>query len=365
MPDTGIRSVRCIWILLSLSCTRSDVNAVLQSSVAMALSDYDGPNQPGACVLARHNGALLYERCFGIADFETQQHATPETNFRLASVTKQFTATAVLRLVQDGAFGTGTALTQILQEFPSYGDAITVHHLLTHTSGLMAYENVLPSGDESQITDSGVLALMEAQDSTYFVPGSAFRYSNSGYAVLSQIVERVSGVGFGEYLQQHVFAPVGMAGTVAHVAGVTTVPNRAYGYSRGQDGSWERTDQSRTSAVLGDGGIYSSIRDLNRWLAVVEGRSSVLAPELARLLFEETFLTDGTTAGYGYGWFIDEYRDRRRFRHDGTTIGFRNEIRVFPDDQLSVVLLTNRNEIGESLKDAISDVFLDNLDDSR
>jgi CubicO group peptidase (beta-lactamase class C family) len=324
----------------------------LDARVDRLLGDYAGTG-PGACVLARQRGAIIYEHCVGMADVEHGEANTPETDFRLASLTKAFTATAVLTLVADGRLSTTTTLRHVFPDFPPWADRITIHHLLSHTSGLVDYEDVMAPGDTAQITDAGVRALLRTQDSTDFAPGSRFRYSNSGYAMLAQVIEAVSGVPFGRYLDSVVFAPLGMAGTVAHVEGVTVVPHRAFGYSRGPDGSWIRTDQSPTSAVLGDGGIYTSVHDLDRWLAVVEGRKALLPPALAALPFTAATRTDDPKVGYGYGWFLDSIGGEPRISHTGTTIGFRNAIQRLPGEDVTVVFLSNRNEIQDGLVDSI------------
>lgn len=339
-----------------------DGAATSDARIEALLADYRGDDRPGACLLVRSRGEIVHQRCVGLAELETQRAATPETDFRLASVSKQFTATAVLSLIQAGGIDTGTTLRQVFPDFPPYGATVTVQQLLTHTSGLIDYEDLMAQGDTTQIKDAGVLALMMAQDSTYYRPGSAFRYSNSAYAVLAMVVERVSGQSFGTYLKETVFDALGMAGTVAHEEGITMVPNRAYGYTPREDGSWVRTDQSTTSAVLGDGGIYTSLTDMNRWLAVVEGRDSLLAPGIFSHAFEEATLSDGQGTGYGYGWYLDGYRGRRRYRHSGSTIGFRNEVQRFPDDDLTMLFLSNRNDIAPGLGDAITDVFLGERD---
>lgn len=353
-----------VGALLVLACSAggSRAGSPVAERIDALLADYRGNDRPGACVLARARGEVVYQRCVGLAELETARAATPETDFRLASVTKQFTATAILALIEAGSLDTGTTLREVFADFPPYGEAVTLHHLLTHTSGLIDYEDLMSEEDTTQIRDAGVLALMMAQDSTYFPPGSAFRYSNSAYAVLAMVVERVSGRPFAAYLQETIFDPLGMVGTVAHEEGLTTVPHRAYGYSRQEDGSWRRTDQSTTSAVLGDGGIYTSLADMSRWLAVIEGRDTLLAPTTLGRAFREAMLADGTGAGYGYGWYLDEYRARRRYRHSGSTVGFRNEVQSFPDDDLTVLFLSNRNEIAPGLADAIADVFLEHRD---
>ncbi len=147
-----------------------------------------------------------------------------------------------------------------------------IRHLLTHTSGLIDYEDVIPESFAGQVRDADVLRLLETQDRTYFRPGNGYRYSNSGYALLALIVQRASGMSFANFLQERIFEPLAMFNTVAHEEGVSRVINRAFGYTEAA-GRWNRTDQDQTSAVLGDGGIYSSIEDLAKWdAALYDGR---------------------------------------------------------------------------------------------
>ena len=357
-PNRGRRAALLrpmLGIALATACASAGTDDT-GARVAALLADYDAPDRPGACVLARHRGAVIFERCVGMAELETAQRATPETNFRLASVTKQLTATAVMRLVEQGRLSVTTTLREVFPDFPPWADDVTVHRLLTHTAGLVDYEDVMPPGD-AQILDAGVLDLLRAQDSTYFPPGSAFRYSNSAYAVLAQIVEARAGRPFADVLATEVFQPLGMTGTVAFEAGRSSVAHRAFGYSAGEDGAWIRTDQSTTSAVLGDGGVYSSLRDLNRWLEVVEGRRALLDSSLVSAVFTEARTNDGRGVGYGYGWFLDSVGGRRRIRHEGSTMGFRNAVQRFPAEDLTVLFLSNRNDVEPALVDSLVAVF--------
>lgn len=358
------RRVVLASVLVATGCASGVPHRIdtVEARLDRLLADYRGRDRPGACLLARHRGSVIYERCVGMADLETNEAATPQSNFRLASLTKQFTATAVLRLVQDDALRTTTTIRDVFPDFPSYGNAVTVHHLLTHTSGLIAYEDLMSEGENAQIKDAGVLALMGSVDSTYFSPGTAYRYSNSGYAVLAQMVEAVTGNSFSRFLAEVIFEPLEMEGTVAYEAAIGTVVHRAYGYSRHGDGSWRRTDQSPTSAVLGDGGIYSSLRDLNRWLDVVEGRRHVLDPQLSARMVERATLSTGERIDYGYGWRLDTLGGRVRYHHEGSTIGFRNGIQRFPHEDLSVVFLSNRNEVKDTLYEAIAEALLDRIE---
>jgi len=326
-------------------------------AVDSLMARYDRPDGPGASVVVIHDGEVAYVHSYGLADVEKRTPATPLTDYRLASLTKQFTATAIMLLVQDGKLGYDDRVGDILPGFPAYGRDITVRHLLTHTSGLWAYEDFVPDAATVQVKDRDVLALIGRADSTYFPPGSAFRYSNSGYAVLALIVERVSGESFATFLRDHIFTPLGMSGSVAYEQGVSTVPNRAYGYSRRGD-AFVRTDQSSTSAVLGDGGVYTSVSDLVRWDHALESHS-LLSAEARKLSWTPYILSDGQPTNYGFGWFVDVDRGRTRLTHNGETRGFTNAIIRYPDERLSVIVLTNlSNSAPWDAAQAIADLWL-------
>lgn len=322
-----------ILILLGGCATGGGVTA----SIDRLMHDYEG-NVPGASVLVVQDGRAVVRKSYGLADLEEQTPATPSTNYRLASVTKQFTAAAILLLAQDGKLTLDDRIRPWLPSLPTAADAITIRHLLTHTSGLIDYEDVIPEGTTAQLLDRDVLKLLESQNTTYFAPGSDYRYSNSGYALLALIVERASGQTFATFLRDRIFAPLGMTNSVAYEEGVSTVSNRAYGYSR-ENGVWTRTDQSTTSAVLGDGGIYSSIDDLARWDAALYV-DRLLSDESRRMAFSPSTKTDEAGVDYGFGWRITG----DTLWHSGETIGFRNVIVRNPARRLTVVVLTNRNE---------------------
>ena len=273
-----------------------------------------------------------------MADLEKKIAATPQTNYRLASVTKQFTATAILLLYQDSKLSLDDRIKRWLPSLPAALDSVTIRQLLTHTSGIIDYEDVIPPGTTAQLHDADVLRLLESQDSTYFKPGTKYQYSNSGYALLALIVERVSGKSFAAFLHDRIFAPLGMNHTVAFEDGVSTVSNRAFGYTM-KDSAWIRKDQSTTSAVLGDGGIYSSIDDLVRWDAALYD-SRLLSDASRKLAFSPQTPTDKPDVSYGFGWRITG----ETLWHSGETSGFRNVIVRYPARHLTVVILTNRDD---------------------
>jgi CubicO group peptidase (beta-lactamase class C family) len=322
-------------ILLLAGCATGGVS--VERDIDELMRSYQG-EVPGASVLVVRNGRSIVRRSYGLANLEQRIAATPATNYRLASVTKQFTAASILLLAEERRLSLDDPARKWFPELPEAVRDVTIHHLLTHTSGIVDYEEVIPDGTAEQLRDSDVLRLLEAENRTYFTPGTAYRYSNSAYALLALIVERASGGSFASFLHQRIFTPLGMTGSVAFEKGVSEVPNRAYGYSN-VDGSWVRTDQSVTSAVLGDGGVYSSIDDLAKWdRALREGH--LLQPESLRLAFKPATDTDKAGVAYGFGWRISG----EMLWHSGETRGFRNVILRFPQRELTVVVLTNRNQ---------------------
>ena len=352
-------------LVLVTGCSRATPDTRAGSSRQASASEvvdslmekFDRPDAPGASVVVIHRGKVAYSHAYGLADLETHTSATTSTDYRLASLTKQFTATAVMLLAEDGKLRYDDHVIDLLPGFPAYGREITVRHLLTHTSGLWDYEDFVPDTATVQVKDHDVLELLGRADSTYFPPGSAFRYSNSGYAVLALLVERLSGKPFARFLHDRIFQPLGMESSVAYEKGVSTVPNRAYGYTQRGD-RFVRTDQSPTSAVLGDGGIYTSVEDLVHWDQALETRA--LLPEATRKLSWTPYvLSNGKPTRYGFGWFVDRDRGRTRLTHNGETRGFTNAIIRYPAERLSVIVLTNRTASDPwDVAQKIADVWL-------
>lgn len=304
--------------------------------IDVLMKRYDG-DVPGASLLVVRDGKSVVRRSYGQSNLEDRIATTPETNYRLASVTKQFTAAAILLLIQDGKLTLDDRLKKLLPSLSSAVDSVTITHLLTHTSGIIDYEDVIPAGTVAQLRDADVLRLLEVHDSVYFKRGAGYRYSNSGYVLLALIVERASGKSFAAFLRERIFLPLGMNNTVAYEEGSSTVTNRAFGYTM-KDGVWTRKDQSTTSAVLGDGGIYSSIDDLAKWDAALYD-SRLLSDDSRRLAFTPHTATDQAEVKYGFGWRITG----ETLWHSGETVGFRNVIVRNPSRRLTVVMLTNRD----------------------
>jgi cyanophycinase len=330
---------------------------ITEAFVDSVFADYARLGAPGAAVLVAVDGRVLVNKGYGLADVGARTPVTTRTNFRLASVTKQFTAAATLLLVKDGKLRLNETLADIFPGFPAYGRRITVRHLLSHTSGLIDYEDFVPDSQTVQVHDADALARMMAVDSTYFAPGTQFKYSNTGFALLAEIVAKRSGKSFATFLRERIFVPLGMHKTVAFEEGVSTVAFRALGHSM-QDGAWVRTDQSNTSAVLGDGGIYTSVDELYRWDQALYTGELLPQAMLAEAMADHP-LADGSKSGYGYGWYTDTYRGLPRVWHTGSTRGFRNMIMRFPGQRAVIIALTNRNDqVPDTLVQRIADRLL-------
>lgn len=339
-----------------------EINSILTSAGLQAA------DIPGAAVLVVNNGEVLFERGYGITDRKTLHKIDARTNFRLASVTKQFTTTAIMLLVHDGKLKYDEQLTDIFPDFPHYGRAITIRMLLNHTSGLQDYEDLMPQPDpklpvgQTQIDDLSVVELLKHQNSTKFAPGSKWEYSNSGYVLLGVIVERVSGESFPDFLHNRIFSPLKMNNTVAYVHGKNQVPNRAFGHTI-ENRTWTQTDQSSTSATLGDGGVHSSLEDLAKWDRALHNNTLLSPDEMRAALIPVkvpgVIEPDGTPAQYGFGWFLNPYKGHHRMWHYGETVGFRTAIQRFLNDDLTIIVLCNRADLNPSgLALQIADVYL-------
>ena len=361
---TFARSRRVLAVLASLfggACADPQPQSLPpreQTVVDSLFAPFARPGAPGASVLVVRDDSVLVHRAFGLADVDAGVAATTQTNYRLASLTKQFTAMAVLQLVERGALSLDQRARTVLPELPGYAEGVTIRHLLTHSSGLRDYEDFVPDTQHVQVTDADALRLVSTRaDRLFAPPGTVWSYSNTGYALLALIVERAGGMHFADFLRERIFLPLGMTRTVAHVEGRDTVPHRAYGHTV-DAGGVRRTDQSATSAVLGDGGIYSSTADLLKWDGALTA-GGVVGDTLWREATTAYTLANGTSASYGFGWFVETHLGRRRLRHHGETRGFTNAISRYPDDRLTIIVLTNRSDSAPwEIADRLASLYL-------
>ena len=342
---------------------RDELQKQLQTSFAgLATND-----EPGFAVLVKRSGNVLFEQGFGVRDLGGNARIDAHSNFRLASCTKQFTAMAIMLLVHDGKLRYDETLSEIFSEFPPYGRSMTVRNLLNHTSGLPDYEDLMDAAEkaqgslwspERQIGDDEVLQLLEQESHGKFAPGSKWEYSNSGYVVLGLVVRKYSGVSFGDFLQQRIFAPLKMDHTLVFEKGKNEVAARVYGHSK-KEGRFVETDQSSTSATQGDGGVYSNLEDLSKWddalrnhtlLSEKEFRAALtpapLPPGAEQKLAEDAPKSLRRKAvSYGFGWFLDLKDPHPLMWHYGDTMGFKAAILRYLDSNITVIVLCNRTDL--------------------
>jgi CubicO group peptidase (beta-lactamase class C family) len=325
-----------------LSSCASSAKISTEKSIDEIMTRYHNSVGPGASVLIMKEDKIIFEKGYGVRNINTQEKITPSSNFRLASVTKQFTAMSILLLAKNKKLSIDDPLTKYFSSFPLYGKNIKIKDLLTHSSGLIDYEDLMPSSQTIQLHDTNCLQLMYNTNKLYFPSGTDYKYSNTGYAILALIVEQVSGQDFANFLKDNIFKPLGMKTTVALEEGKSTVSNRVYGHSL-ESGKWSLTDQSLTSAVLGDGGIYTNVEELSKWITALWSYK-LLPKEMQERTWTRTTLQNGKTIDYGFGWHIEDFEGVTHPFHDGSSIGFRNSIAVFPAQKLMIVVLTNQND---------------------
>lgn len=314
-----------------------------QDWVNYLFQNYTG-KKPSASFIVLKDGKIKKCQSFGYADLENKILANCETNYRLGSVTKQFTAIATLILINKGKLSYETKLTEIIPEFPNYGKEITIKDLLSHRSGLESYFKLHPKKSKKQLVDKDVLNLLKKQNGLLFPANSKYRYSNSGYAILALIVERVSNKSFKQFMYDEIFQKLNMSGSTVYQKNLI-IKNRAYGYEL-NDTIFERKDQNAWSAVQGDGGIYSSVNDYYQWDKNLYNETLITTnlKEDAFTIWDDIGKNRG--AGYGFGWHIEIKDGRKYLTHGGNTTGFRNYSLRIPSEKISVAIYTNTANYG-------------------
>ncbi|MFK7731436.1 MAG: serine hydrolase domain-containing protein [Pseudomonadales bacterium] len=312
------------------------------ADITKLFSKFNIGSQPGVAVLVKHNDKVVYERGFGFADITERKQITPETLFRLASVSKQFTAAAVLKLNELGRLSLEDPVSKHLPELSRYA-GVTIQHLLNHTAGLPDYYDhyTFDPGSMPANSDAG-LALQELAD-PQFQPGEQFEYSNPAYEMLALLVERISGAPFRDFMRKQVFTPSGMATAMVYDHTQPTIEQRALGYSPDSDG-YTLNDYDLLNGITGSGGVYASLRDFSAWIDALYGQQILKDSTLSRA-WQATELNSGQLIDYGLGWSVDSYRGYKRVSHGGSWVGFRTHFASFPEQRLSIVVLANRSDI--------------------
>jgi CubicO group peptidase (beta-lactamase class C family) len=324
-------------------------------------ANLDEGRQPGAAVMVILGGEVVHARGYGLANLETGERITPDTVFRLGSVSKMFTAMAIATLADRGALGLDDPAGRHVAALARHR-AITIRHLLSHTSGLPDYYEEfdptpwLARGEIPSNADT--VAFLGGMDPVLFTPGERYEYSNPGYEVLALVVEAVSGRSFREFMRKEIFAAIGMDHSSIHDHTRPGIEPRALGYSPQGEG-FTLDDDDPLNGITGSGSQFSTLLDFHAWNRAIES-GALLSPAMQAQVFTRARLNGGQEIDYGFGWRLNAYRGHRRTMHSGSWIGFRSAFTRYPDLGLTIVILSNRSDHDPSdMSERVADLFLE------
>lgn len=321
---------------------------------------YDTAGAPGCALGVFRDGRIAYGRGYGWADIERRVPITTATLFDVGSTSKQFTAASIALLAQEHKLSFDDQVRKYIPELPDYGAPLTIDNLMRHTSGLRDYAGLLALAGhslEEVTTDSQALDLIVHQRHLNFPSGLRYSYSNTGYFLLSVIVQRITGTPLADFARTHIFLPLGMTHTVDRNRFDMLIPNRALGYAPAASGGGFRISMSNWEQT-GDGSIHLSVDDALKWDENFY-HPRVGGQTMVDELQQRGTLSNGDSIGYGRGLFLDTYRGLRRVQHSGDWIGYHAAYARFPAQHTSVIVLCNSDGISpEELDDRVADIVL-------
>lgn len=268
---------------------------------------------------------------------------TFDTNFRLASVSKQFIAYCIVNLINEGLINYDTDILKIYPNLPSYFSEITIKHLLNHTSGIYDYEDMPHNEDDAQIMDRDILTFLCTTASTYFKPGTKYKYSNTAYILLGLIVEDVSKQSIVNYIEENIFQKAGMSNSKVNIQGITEIKNRAYGHIINNEGNLEVKDQYWCSATIGDGGLYSSINDLKKWCKFLVNSKNF------QEMKQPNYVNENEYNEYGMGLRNIKCNGKEIIYHCGSTIGTSTLLLFSVDFEICLLFLSNIDNVDTAI----------------
>lgn len=332
-----------LFLLLFLSTigmnAQSKVTSI-EAKIDSMFNEQYSPDGPGVAVLVTKGGKLLYRKGFGMANIELGLPMKPDYVFRIGSITKQFTACAILKLAEEGKLSLDDDLLKFIPDYPSNGHKITVENLLNHTSGIKSYTGMMQWTDEVRRKDFTPVALIDffKNEPSDFAPDEQWRYNNSAYFLLGYIIEKVSGMSYADYVEQIFFKPLGMKNSYY---GFTDkiIPNRLPGYQKNGE-RYENANFLSMTQPYAAGSLLSTVDDLHVWYqAVAEGK--VVSRESLKKALASTMLKDGNTIGYGFGLSTGNVQGSFSYGHNGGINGFSTSSLYLPDEDIFVAILAN------------------------
>ena len=325
----------CICLLLTLS----SVAQSLEQQFDTYIGDQYTSDAPGVSILVAKDGKAIYSKGSGIANLELDIKAAPKHVFEIGSITKQFTAVAILMLEEQGKLSVEDEITKFIPDYPTQDKTITVHHLLNHTSGIKSYTN-MPSFMEFARTDMTPTVLMDKfkNEQMEFDPGTQFNYNNSGYIVLGHIIEVVSGQSYEDFIQTNIFDKVGMDNSY-YGSMTRLIPNRARGYSKTETG-YRNADYLSLTLPYAAGSIMSTTADLLKWQNAISANTLIKKSSLEKATNGST-LDSGEEITYGYGWYTGNINGSASVEHDGGIFGYSSSGIFLPEENVYVIGLSN------------------------
>lgn len=361
-------SIGSALISTALLCAAASASAQLVQPSAEALAELDrwvegyldDNNVPGGLLAVVSRGKILHLRPYGLANVELSVPVTDSTVFEIGSISKQFVSAAVMLLVEEHRLGLDDPIHQYLPYLPSEWLGVTVRHLLTHTSGIPDYEEIATYDIYGfRLTPEEVIRLAHSRPMD-FAPGEGWYYSNTGYFLLSMIVERVEGRRLGQVLRARIFEPLGM-GQTRMADPEAIIPHRASGYWVNKVGELINRRPTETSSTLGAGGILSSAHDLMKWDEALYG-DQLLSAESKETMWTPAILPDGEDTGYAFGWSVRPYRGLTTRSHGGQVAGFVAGFFRFPEQEVALIMFMNRYRArGNRVLGAVLDTFMPGL----
>jgi D-alanyl-D-alanine carboxypeptidase len=329
----ALPSLIALVVLALLPSTGFAQNAEIDEYVSAEMSR---EHVPGLALAVVRNGEVVLAKGYGVASLELPVPVTPQTIFQAGSIGKQFTATAVMLLAQGGQLYLDDKIGKYLGDVPATWGDITIRHLLTHTAGLADYPKDF--NQRADYSETELLKIIEAQPPA-FQPGQRWQYSNTGYVTLGILIHRVTGAFYGEMLKEKIFIPAGMS-TARVISEAAIIPNRAAGYVINEGRLINQPWVSPTLNRTADGSLCMSVLDLAKWDAALSGGTR-FPPAMIEQMATPVRLNDGTTAPYGFGWFVMNANGHRLIEHEGAWQGFNANISRYVDDKLTVIVMAN------------------------
>lgn len=327
--------------------------ANLTAKADSLFASWNKPGSPGAAVGVVYQGKLIYAKGFGEADLETGAPIGPETIFHVASVSKQFTAYAIVLLAQEGKLSLDDDIHKYLPEVPDFDKTITIRHLIHHTSGLRDQWNLLAMAGwqlDDVITKEHIFNLVRRQKELNFEPGSAYTYCNTGYTLLAEIVARVGKKPYREWMQERVFKPLGMKNTLFYDDDERIVKGRAYSFHKAQGTSANAYQKSILSyANAGATSLFTTVNDLARWIGNFRSPTVGNAATMTQML-QRGRLTKGDSIPYAFALVHETYKGLAYYGHGGADAGFRSFIGYFPKQDYGFIVLSNEAEFNPTKK---------------